>query len=189
MVNTEYIQKFVNWFLTFTIGGITFSVVLGYILRQVFENGLRKDLERYKGEILKVLKENEIQYSLIQKTRVEVISKVYPMILDFEESAKKVLADYRTCDIVTKEMKESRRDLDVRFDELLKYFRYNKLYFDNSVGGMIAQFASNINIASFWFDGAEKDQKEAIKIIYDDLPKLRQLLESEFRSILGVESK
>jgi len=201
-----------NIFEIFAIFGITGSILMlavGFLIKSIINHFLQKDLEnfklkanfeieKYKSEIQLENERHRIVFSKLHNERASVIKELYSKLDTMEQSIRSFMRPLKLRGKMPeeKEIKHSSKC----YNEFVDFYRKNKFYFSKSTCEMINEVNANImkvwgnaksceNVEEFLLGKISEEKKEWINS-WNDMNKksktLRELLEDEFRSILGV---
>lgn len=184
-------------------------LIIKFFSQRIFENYLQQKLETHKSELEKLNISYQIQFSALHVERAEVIKSIYNILHDY----KVAIMDFFAANLNEQNPKEH---LNLLLSQWAKYavnfnstFHKNKIFFTQSQVDLLNNIdkkMTGINTGTQLFlskydlvteqISAIKNQvpefielkKESIQIIEQEM-LIEKELESEFRSLLGVELK
>jgi hypothetical protein len=181
---------------------------IGWLVRSIISHGLTRDLEKYKAELhansdreierlraeLKLAElEHNIRFSKLHEKRADVISKIYEMMVEAEQSSQQ----YAYRNARNNEMAINALD---KISGLRTEFGRTRLYLPESVCRTLEEFIrkyfSIVSTLKIYFAEAEyvnaelREQQnakmlEVMQAFDSDVPAMKFTLESEFRRLLG----
>ena len=156
-------------------------------------------LEHLKSELQIAAAERNVRYSRIFERTAEVIAEIYSKLLQFHAA---VLHYTSPVEFPTDGPKEARRKTVVeKHDAFLDSFRPNRLFLPKHTANQINDFANRLSSLSRNFmcevemAGSRYDKADTVawEKIYSnltkDVPPLLELLEDDFRELLGTARK
>jgi hypothetical protein len=184
---------------------------VGWLVRSIISHGLERDLaayqaqlrtdsdreiERLKNEFRMAELEHKVRFSKLHEKRAEVIANIYGLMVESNWYAQRYAYTNRLegqMDAVAEAAKE-------KITELSRYFELHRLYLPNSICIVLNQFVSKMHLIvsalGIYFPGQDepsptrKQQSEKMeqiaKAFETELPAVKSLLESEFRTLLGA---
>lgn len=202
--------KLLDEILKFSIGSITISAVIIFVSKAFFKQWLaqrvevhkaelNKDVEEYKSNLQRIYNEHSIRFSKLHSERAEVIKILYYQLVEMENNIKSL--SY----FLQREEREL-SELDVLIDPLTtsinKYNDYaqkNRIFFNDEICLATKEIEAIVQILlSFTqeilfknqhdYDSEDKQCLEIIKVLSnEEIPKFKDQLEKEFKTILGVD--
>jgi hypothetical protein len=206
MVDSIVIPILSNAIVLSVLAFIVKSIINRYLERDIhsYKEKLRieheMEIEKLKGELIKVQIEHEIKFRGLILKRSEIIEKIYQDLLSLGGKISRILSVYKyESEPSEKELLDEADDLA---QELWPYYHHHKIYLTektcektniafSSIVDPAWDYASHIRIPS---DDAEskKSKREAFKAglqeFNDNAPLAMKELEKEFRGLLGAES-
>lgn len=151
-------------------------------------------IETLKSQLQMVAAERNVRFSRIFEQTAAVVAEVYRKLLAMHDAA----ADYVSI-IEYEEMgtKAQRRAAFVtQYTEFRAYFRPRAVYLPKATADKIQEFLRHLSEAVRTFRAHVEDADrqdtdkwlEADRVIREDLPKIRELLEANFRGIFGIDA-
>jgi len=184
-----------------TTGVVVFAI--GYFLRQVFQQVLSRDLEKFKAdlsarhdiEIERLRKdlriaasEHETRFTRLHETRLQKIAELYRLLA----RAHRAFGDYLTT--VQPGGAPDPKDAKERGTEFVEYFSENRIYFEESLCRDIDAADDEFMRALSEMEGYPPRMPgrpgkwlETWKGFKDRFPPLRMKIEEHFRELLGVQ--
>jgi hypothetical protein len=154
-------------------------------------------VERLKSQLQIASAERNVRFSRIFERTAETVAATYEKLLAFHDA----VADYTSIvEWQSMPSKEERRKVMAdRRRDFLAYFRPNRLYLPKETANQIQDFSTKLHSAAIDFmfgveQGGDQrsqdpDRDTWIKVhqfISDEVPPLLELLEDDFRRILGL---
>ncbi|AGK97587.1 hypothetical protein [Clostridium pasteurianum] len=181
--------------IKFLISVTSISGVIIYLSKSMFSHVLSKDLEKYKKKLESLNKEYEIKFSKLHEERAKVIRDLYYSLVEMESNYKilfelyiEKLIDYSPLNNIKKKI----------FDNISLFnnqYKKNRIYFNNDICILCDEINvkfNKIKIGDFITCIENRTQideyqvKLSKSLLDEDILKLRNKLEDEFRKILGV---
>lgn len=162
---------------------------------------LDTDMERYKSELNLHL----TRQTTLHDKRLTIIDEMYKKLVALDSGMRAMTGMHLVYDDAEKENKERVDAAQKAFADYNNYFLYNKLYFNKAISDLLENirkeyFSANFDffepkrLSSFTggqpspqgYRAAVETSQAAAKRIKDDIPKILEQLEAEFRKLLGV---
>lgn len=162
---------------------------------------LDTDLERYKSELNLHL----TRQTTLHDKRLTIIDEMYKKLVNLDSGMRAMTGIQPIYEDVEKENQERVNTAQKNFAEYNNYFLYNKLYFKKQTSDLLENIRKEYFSANFDFfqpkrlqsftggratpegyKDALRTSQAASKRIQDDIPKILEKLEEEFRKLLGV---
>lgn len=162
---------------------------------------LDTDLERYKSELNLHL---TWQTTLYDK-RLTIIDEMYKKLVTLDSAMRAMTGMHLVYEDAEKENQERVDAAQKAFADYNNYFLYNKLYFSKTVSDLLENIRKEYYSANFDFfepkrlqsftggqpskegyRAAVETSQATSKRIQNDIPKILEQLEEEFRKLLGV---
>ena len=156
---------------------------------------LDQDLERHKSD----LNLEYIKRSRIHEQRLEVMSHLYELLVELDETMQEVTALLKTG---TGEDRETRRQREMKeaheaYRAFRHYFTRNRILLSEDTCSLVerleSEYAESFRIGTFpdrwnapYTEGVIKMAQEASDKVRKHIPPLRQELEQDFRRQLGT---
>jgi len=201
----------INWQTIFENVGITGVIIaaVSWLAKKLVSEAMARDtekfrielkatadsqIERQKNELRMLALEHQVRFSKLHEKRAEVIAQLYKFMNETNWAAQNFVYG----DASDRKKAECARSKAI---ELREFFELHKLYLPNSVCIVLDQFIKKLSllisiIKAFWIDVEfpnermmlERNEKmlEAVKALETDLPRMQDLLETEFRKLLGA---
>lgn len=191
------------------------SGILAYLIKQLFAISINRDLEKFKSDLQVLTIEHQIKYSRLHTERAEILKNIYQKIVELQSTVNQIIyirkTFPRTEDRVQQlqNLADEFKLLTERIKEFSAYFELNKLFFNEVlcqlINNLLEKFwniyrlmnimppipdhpfykAHNISLEDFF----ASENKEAISFLdmnNEEIPKLKQELENQFRNLMGV---
>lgn len=191
------------------------SGILAYLIKQLFAISINRDLEKFKSDLKLLTIEHQIKYSRLHSERAEILKNIYQKIVELQSTVNQIIyirkTFPRTEDRVQQlqNLAEEFKLLTERVKEFSAYFELNKLFFNEVlcqlIDNLLERFwniyrlmnivppipdhpiykAHNFSLEDFFVS----ENKEAISFLdmnNEEIPKLKQELENQFRNLMGV---
>jgi len=175
-----------------------FSIAAGlivWLIKQLFRQYFVKDIEKFKSDLSKEAIQFRIRYEKLHSERAEVIKEVYKRISRTYRAFKSYMCPLQLAGEPSE--KEKCKKAVEEFNALLDYYEENRIFFEEEVAKEIDSLLQKFREAWDQFDyskyktgGEYRDVKEwnkAWKKISEETSKTKELIESRFRRIIGIE--
>ena len=162
---------------------------------------LDTDLERYKSELNLHL----TRQTTLHDKRLNIIDEMYKKLVTLDSGMRAMTGMQLVFEDAEKENQERVTTAQTAFVEYNNYFLYHKLYFNKTISELLENIRKEYQSANFdyfepkriqSFTGgrpssegyrlAVETSQRASKRIQDDIPKILEQLEEQFRKLLGV---
>ncbi|MDB5203273.1 MAG: hypothetical protein JWQ27_2682 [Ferruginibacter sp.] len=162
---------------------------------------LDTDLERYKSDLNLHL----TRQTTLHDKRLTIIDEMYKKLVTLDSGMRAMTGMHLVYDDAEKESKQRVDTAQEAFTEYNNYFLYNKLYFNKQISDLLENIRKEYLSANFDFfepkrlqsftggrpsregyRAAVETSQAAAKRIQNDIPKILEQLEEEFRKLLGV---
>ncbi|MGN6399735.1 MAG: hypothetical protein ACTHMD_04740 [Flavisolibacter sp.] len=162
---------------------------------------LDTDLERYKSELNLHL----TRQSTLHEKRLTIIDEMYKKLVNLDSGMRAMTGMHLVYEDAEKENEERVNTAQKAFAGYNNYFLYNKLYFNKAISDLLENIRKEYFSANFDFfepkrlhsftggqpsregyRAAVETSQAASKRIREDIPKILEQLEEEFRNLLGV---
>ncbi|UPQ79455.1 hypothetical protein M0M57_01135 [Flavobacterium azooxidireducens] len=191
------------------VSSTTAYLIIKYFSESIFENYLQKRIETHKSELERLNISYQIQFSSLHVERAEVIKSLYNNLHEY----KLAIMDFFDGKLNVEKPQEH---LKYKLDQWTKYsvdfnatFHKNKIFFSlsqvelmntidkemNKINEGTRSFLSAFKFASEQIDAINNNdsrflelKRESLQLI-DRVMIIEKELETEFRSLLGVELK
>jgi len=169
--------------------------VIAWLIRTISQKVLNKDLEKFKHE----LKQEQIKASKLYDKRLQVIEDVYNLLEDFDQKMRSLTSPMEMAGDLPKEKKlKIAGEAGEKFRD---YYSKKRIYFNERISNLLDKI--NKEFISAWIDftmyppGKDilggRDAKEkwewwikAWKKVTEEIPRIKEEIEREFRELLGV---
>jgi len=185
-----------------------FGVIIGVILKTWFTERLSqsikheydKELENFKNKLQIEAYKRNIEYSRIHEKRLEIISELAGKMYSLHQALTQYVSVFEWEDGPTK--KERRKMVVETLGDFLKFYRPKKLFLPENTVEKIDSFIKRLNDTAFKFmrnveylhELEEDEIKKSIdiwvesdKFAVEEIPKIIQVIEDDFRKLLGMK--
>lgn len=187
--------------MAFSAGASIFVSALFILAKYLFEHSLAKDLDKFKADISleiekyksQLEKENikhTIQYSKLHTDRAEIIKELYFKICDVESSMSRFDATIND----NNEFNEKGRIMIKAYVEYVDYYKKNKIFFKSEYCSLMKEVEDTFKeylpidlLQKKTLDERKEFWKKEKAKILKQIRFLKEKLEDDFRSMLGVE--
>lgn len=190
-----------------TIGGSLCYYILKTFLVQKIKNQIQFEyeirFENARKELEKKATEHQIKYSKLHIDRTSSLKEIYEKLID-NETALELLVLINQ-DSEGKSNNEKEKNAIAQYDELIKIIRKRRIYFSQNLclklDSLVAEYKSVImnmtaarKIAITEIEeGEDRSSITSLKMLFtqrsivaDKLSKTREIIEEEFRQLIGV---
>jgi len=169
----------------------------GFLAQRIIDRWITMSLESYKARLQQSGFEHQTRFTKLHEKRAEVMAEFYKRLLQTER-----LFESFTVRARSKGNPLTRDDAEVSMqiaEELWGFFQENAIYFESGTCDKVRKVYEMFNavwanaLLSSVEDGPPEQQKvgtwvRAWKSIHEEVPQLRQDIESDFRKLLGSVS-
>jgi len=170
-----------------------------------FTYSKQKNLESLRGDIQKIVSEHDIRFSHFHKRRVEVNEELYRHVVKIIGPLMSSVRGASFEHEISPE--EYRSRAFIQFFELTDFYQENRLYLNRGICEQMEKFIQSVLSISINFGTLTKPQQfmaglnpqsadqqrqiweETAKIIRNDLPVIRDLMEKQMQVILGIDNQ
>jgi len=152
------------------------------------------EIERLKSSLQIVAAEHQVRFAKLHEKRAEVIAQLYAMLVDARQLTREFVYGG------PRDAERRKKAFDKSF-KLSQFIDINRIYLQPAVCALLDNFhrkvrlaANKIEILTESWAGPEDPNDAQNSLIADaatalesDLPAIREQLEKEFRTVLGVE--
>jgi hypothetical protein len=206
-------------FLLLSIGGnAALLAILGWLARSLLGQLLAKDLERFKAdlsaassataerlkhELQLVAQEHQVVVSKLHDRRAQVVSETYSLLVEAHWAAQDFVSPMEWVGEPSK--REKYATAMNKSAEFYRYFDKNRIYLPPELCARLEQFLRDMRSSVIGFgvyvrldEKAMPDQSiekkyqswtKATEYFNAEVPKAREALESELRSIIGANTR
>ncbi|WP_055667923.1 hypothetical protein [Desnuesiella massiliensis] len=194
---------------TFTVGTISVSAVLVAISKRVFDKWLetrvakydyelKLRLEEYKLEKEKIAEESKIRFSKLHSERAEIIKELYKKLQRVHDYLIIYISELSKNTTNLDKFMDIHKSLNEEAGDFLNYANNNRIFFDTRLVSTIKQVEEIIVVKVDTDRIKEKviksnkvyleevERNILTKLVHVEIPRLKEVLEQEFRKILGV---
>ncbi|WP_144925970.1 hypothetical protein [Halorubrum salsamenti] len=182
------------------------ATVVGWVAKNAISQYFDKELTKYQSEIDKELQryqteleKDKLQFSELHTERAQITAELYERFVIFEEDMKKAtdivgMKSDPPRDELVKEAAESGT-------EFIKFYKKNKIYFPPDVCKTVEELQEEMSsiFAEFRifkpYESGRHQPKDLDrwteiweKVSKEEVPELKQDLENQFRTLLGVDT-
>lgn len=178
-------------------GNAAVLLILGFLGRSLINNALSKDLEKFKGQLQLAATEHEITFRRLHERRAEVVADLYRLLVEATWEAESFANPVEFTDEPDKKQKYIAAQ-----NAIAAYFRFfdqHRIYLSPDLCNTLEKFAREIRepVLRFgmWVRYENPEGQTAIlkndawdaawKKTKEEIPKLREAIEKEFRVLLG----
>lgn len=176
--------------LTF-LGKIALELMSSSMLES-FKMKLQNESELYKSNLSIVAKEHEIKFTNLQEERAKIIKELYVILVDFSDNVRAFVLLIQTKNEFNDQFRSQAAH---KFYNLLNYFKYNEMYFNENFCNQFEEFmseAAKINTSIQKVNLGESE--ESLNLLYDNFSRivserilpLKSKIQNEFRLLIGV---
>jgi len=155
---------------------------------------LRLEIEKHKNSLRMAELEHRVRFSKLHDKRAHAIAALYSLMVE----ADRIAQDFIYGDARSRDRANAAEE---KATELHRYFELHRLYLPNSVcivlGNFVNKLFHSINAIRIYWTNVEhptaqmiqqQNEKmlEVLKAFDTELPAIKTLLETEFRSLLGA---
>lgn len=187
-------------------------IIFVYFFRRTIEQALKKftikfesdlsknislEIERFRSELEKQRIEDQTKFSLLHRTRMEVVRELFGFISKAERKTGELLTPDRVSPLESPEEKKAEA-LDA-IDEAERYYDENRIYFEYKIKRQIISVLNHMSHSIWVYDRAgeegvkEENAKKILDMAWreftDELLPAKQKLESMIQVILGSGEK
>jgi len=187
------------------VGGIVF------VLRKFFEQGLARDIEKYKAHLdadltqTKLRLESELQtkvfefqtkFSLYHQKQVDVIEALYDLLSETELIVGRLVHLIPPGDEDKRSVTDRINEADEKCVALARFYRKNRIYLNDDICDKMDAILKTMRKSVGTFRVGQMEPRtvstdtrmwaEAWKVMEEDFPPLKSALERQFRTILSV---
>lgn len=183
-------QNFWYDFLKYISSVAIVATALGWVARRLIDNFFSKKIEEYKAQLEKENTKYKITYEKLHAERANVIKETYKKLIDVHDGLKSYM--------IKKDQKDL-EDLLVNLCNFNKYYDQNRIFLNEALAkkldqirdfcwGIYGNFGASVVMEKMKdYMAANKEYLKGIKKFMDDFPSLRENIEKEFRTLIGIE--
>ena len=179
-------------------GNAALLLVLGVLGRSFMSTVLTKDIERFKADLHIVAMEHEVRFSKLHEKRAEVLAELYKLL---------VAATWETTTFSTPFQFGGEPDKKTQYvnaiNAIAGYFRFfdqHRIWLPAELCAPLEAFARKLRSPTIEIgvylsiphpnEQTIKEQieayRKALDLVEKDIPNLRNAIDAEFRTLLGV---
>lgn len=173
--------------------GLVVATILGiggiivFVIKGVIGNKITKDLERFK-----------IQFSKLHEDQARAIRELFEMIIEIDDDTRNLYYKYMPIGLAPPEVDEI--EVIKRMRQLELQSRKSRIYLDAETNKAVENFCSYLSSAISILeqrkmlmdsspdgqpDGNFEKEVGALQEIMDNVPKAKEVLEKDFKRLLG----
>ncbi|MES9692000.1 hypothetical protein ABWK39_10880 [Bacillus toyonensis] len=169
-----------------------------------------RQIEDHKAELKKINDKYHITFSKLHADRAVLIQDLYSKLVVLESKAKDLMGPNGSINRSIPRLRQPEEtakifdDLKFSWIDLLDCYRKNKIYFSEEVCKLFEDITNGIPTIAVQFfsympsksvqvqeetisvEKKEKEDRIVAEFLYDEMPKIKGVLETEFRELLGV---
>lgn len=188
------------------LGGTTaISLTIGFLGKKAIEAYLVGRIEAYKNNLEKIANEHAVRFQRLHTERAEIVKTFYEKLVFVDDTLHSTLCFFQRVAEPTLEEKVGK--LSDQFNDLREYFLPKRIFFEKKICGLIDKILESANgvfydITTLPVDPQSvpyKYDRELLKERHDfwekargihkkEISQLKNELENEFRTILGVNA-
>lgn len=149
----DYWQQLIAIILTPTLS----VAALAWLLKSLFDSGLKRDLERYKRELDAKQFEQQTRFSLIHQKRAEVISELYARLARVKGRLGDLVAIFQPGG---SSLVEKRKITAEAFNEANSYFHERRIFLPEEIAEKVDSVFETMRDAFMEFDSAQRGNEE-----------------------------
>lgn len=184
--------------IKFVGGSTVLLVMIAWLIRSIVTQYLSKDIEAFKSQLRVQALEHEIRFARLHEKVAETIAKTYGKLQRiFDCLSRYVNIEQSSNDPLRTRYRE---ELHQAYEDFQKYFRPRRIYLPHETAERIWEAACKLQDVEWTFSvplsAQPLDQGEAHAALMDAYKELQkrarpllQLLEDEFRRLLGVKDE
>ena len=174
--------------------------IASYWIQKQIDKSSQKRLEEFKSTLALL----NAKSTKLHEKRFGVIEEMYSLIVDLQMEMLKLTNPVKFTSDYEAEMEKLIVDSNTYFQNFSSFFEKNKIYFNEITCGLMEEIRKTIHEAIWNFHEhrmykqmgeddkqilreARQNMIKAYNSVKDDIPKLRQNLEKDFRQILSVD--
>jgi hypothetical protein len=179
--------------LALTLTPALVIAVLGYLIRTLLQNGINRELERFKSELEIQRFQFETRFSIIHERRAEILGEIYSRVDVAQRALSDLTSPLQLYDGRAAAQKKQAAQLAGK--EMSSYYSSKKIYLDEDLCSQLDEMVGLMHDAWVAFDTAQSNdpiqpndkslQAVAWKTVSQKLPPLKTALEKRFREELG----
>jgi len=187
----------IAWLVKSLISHFLNKDIASYKINMATQND--KDIEQLKNKLERIANEHKIKFEILHTQRSKVISELYSRIVEFYDGIDSFVAVILLVENDEDVEKEAQK-LWRKVDEFKSYAEKNRIYFSKEVCALLDKMydvadepTSKLMVAAEYqnIDKNGKDNlysswQEASKVLENEVQEIRQIIENEFRNIIGV---
>jgi len=187
----------VAWLVKSLISHYLNKDIASYKVNMAAQNA--KEIEQFKHELERVANERRIMFEMLHTQRNEVISELYSRIVEFYDGIDSFVGVILLVEN-DEEIEKEAQKLWRKVGAFKSYAEKNRIYFSKEMCALLDQMydiadepTSKLMVAAEYqnIDKNGKDNlynswQEASKALENEVQEIRQIIENEFRNLIGV---
>jgi hypothetical protein len=179
-------------------GNAALLIVLGFLGRSIFQLSIAKDLEKFKQDLQLSATEHEIRFRRLDEQRACVVADMYKLLVKAYWEAESFTNPIELAGEPDK--KEKYATAQVAIADYYRFFERHKIYLSPELCANLESFAQELRRCVLKFgvwvgyehlpdqaaDRKIDDWNSAWKRVREEIPRLREAIETEFRGIIGT---
>jgi hypothetical protein len=171
------------------------AAIVWFIGKRIIERWFEARSEAYKAELDMLTKRDEIRFSKLHEVRAEHIRELYVKLKDFYYRASEFVPGYHSD-------KDKQSAAFTALSDATLYLDKNKIYFSKKHSDLMEGFIKEIRETVFgkmvdsqvvgtpaYHSEVTERLKQRWGKLQKDFPAILEIIENEFRELLGVEAK
>jgi len=167
-----------------------------WLIRKISERFFDRDLEKFKSSLEREAIQFRVRYEKLHTERAIVIKEIYKRIAKVHI----ILLSLTNPGKFTGEppIAEQEKEAAEAINDLVEFYEENRVFLEESLGKEIDNLIRIIRDSWYTFQfsqqmrstgetGAGDKRFESWKLAKDEIPKVKRVIETKFRGILGIE--
>lgn len=201
----------------FTVGTGIFAFLVKSLINnslnkdiERFKTGLNNKTEEFKSTLERTTIEHQIRYARLHEERALVMRELYSKLIKMEDSLRQCMAEFIPAGENAPTHEELEKKAAADTNTFYSYFRAERIFFNKNLCELVDSIFSTVkntweDFTKYPYDINEFEQlygrnmephkdrsasmKRARDMVKEEFPKLKEMLEDEFRELLGVSLK
>lgn len=165
-----------------------------WIIRKLLEQGLQRDIEKFKSQLELERFEHQTRFSFIHQKRAEIVSGLYSRLARTKARLGDLVAIFQPGG---QTLPDKKRVVAEAYNDASSFFFENRIFFTESTALKVEEVLDAMRGAFYAFDTAQRGNEdykpdtsglwmESYKNVKEKLPPLLSELEGQFRETLGI---
>jgi hypothetical protein len=180
-------------------GNAALLLALGFLARSLVSSALEKDVEKFKATLQLAAVEHQVRFSRLHDKRAKVLAELYRLLVAAYWSASEFTSPLQWADA------DRRAQYAAALNATAAYFRFfdqHRIWLPRELCQPLERFAKELRTPTLRLgaylqferlnERTAQEQLEAWdkcwQAVSDEIPKLREAIEDEFRNLLGATS-